>query len=373
MSGGEPRARRRRWWIAAFSALVVAPLLGEVALRHMLFGSGPLAERGAPLRKAALYADPRTETDYWKLAWLFEARGADPGPVQPDPELGWMSRRILPGSYRHKAEAWLGGRRPVLMYGDSFTACLVPVEECWQGLLSASELTTQFALLNYGTWAHGLDQAYLTLQRSLPHYVELDPVVVFGVFVDDDLDRCVLRFRGAPKPWFRLAGADGLEVDYPGPFPGNREYLARNPPSRGSYLWRFLQSSVGGVDHDPATEPAGSIAQKQELTRRILRGIRGELDAAGVEAFFVLFHGPNWFEHPGRVDWRESVLIESLAELSIPYVSSRLALARDSELTGRGVEDYYFLDGGRGGHLTAVGNAAVMPAILAGLRGEFDG
>ncbi len=66
------------------------------------------------------------------------------------------------------------------------------------------------------------------------------------------------------------------------------------------------------------------------------------------------------------------MLIDTFSELGIPYVSSKRALREDHERTGDSWQDYYLQEGTIRGHFSGVGNRAVFPAVLDGLRGEFD-
>ena len=69
------------------------------------------------------------------------------------------------------------------------------------------------------------DQVLLLMQDSIDHYAEDDPVVVFGIVLDSDLERSVLGFRAWPKPRLRLTGGDlvGPEPVFDG---GSGAYVA---------------------------------------------------------------------------------------------------------------------------------------------------
>src|SRR5690606_21886828 len=168
---------------------------------------------GWRLRRAGIYADAQSDDDYWKLEHGLRRPGERDSFVHRDAKLGWLDPRLAPGSYAHVGEGDLRGRRPVLLYGDSFAACTTAAADCWEGLLERDpELGATHVLLNHGTAAFGLDQILLLVRASLPRWRGRDPLVVVGIFVEDALDRSLLAFRGCPKPRFEL-DADGRLVE----------------------------------------------------------------------------------------------------------------------------------------------------------------
>ena len=369
------RKRGRRALLAVALGLVAALVIGELAFREVLFGGGMLTERlGDRVRRANCHADPDADGDFWRLHHLFTPRGSRDTFFNRDDLLGWLDVTVTPGSYGHDHERYLLERRPVLMYGDSFAACVLPDESCWQGLLEKSALRSEFMMLNYGTSAYGLDQAYLLMRESIDHWADLRPVVVIGILVDNDLDRCLLDFRGCPKPVLCLVDGD-LEVAAPGA--GNvDDWLEDNPPDIASYLLRYLAMRTEWWPA-PLRHPMGEhellVERKKTLARAIIERIAADLTERDLEFFFVLFHAPESAASEGPWTWREELLIDTFSELGIPYVSSKRALREDHERTGDSWQDYYLQEGTIRGHFSSVGNRAVFPAILDGLRGEFDG
>ena len=97
----------------------------------VLFHDADWARRaGTRLRSAGLFAG-RWSDDYWKLLTLFKDPEHRLPPPRFDPVLGW--RWPEPGRIDGSGE-----RRPVLLFGDSFAACIGDGEDCWQGLLARS-------------------------------------------------------------------------------------------------------------------------------------------------------------------------------------------------------------------------------------------
>lgn len=371
-AGDRASARRPRHLLFKLAlAGVIAAGLFEGAIRFLALSESPIARRwGAALRSPGNFSN-RWSDDYWMLKYRFAAPDARLEPIH-DSLLGWRSAAIEPGTYRHADESTLAGRRPVLLYGDSFALCVTKGEDCWQGLLERSELGAELALLNYGVGGYGLDQMYLLIQQSIDHYVELDPIVVVAVLVDDDLDRSALRFRSWPKPHLSVTPEGALVPD--GPVTRDPlEYLRDNPIGIKSYGFRYL---VYGAHVLPRNESewlmgrSSRVADTEDLNRHILDALAAELAARELDAFVVLFHGRHYLR---MYDWREAFLVSELQRLGIPYVSSKPRLLDDRQRTGRGDDAYFFAEGREREHYTPLGNEIVFAALKAGLTGEFDG
>ena len=292
-----PAPRRRKTLLRVFvavAALVVAVMTAEFALRWVLAGEGV----GWRLRNPSLYADPRSDDDFWKLHRQFRKPSERDGFARRDARLGWLDADIEPATYAHVDEARVSARRPILLFGDSYAACVTSREECWEGLVDDDpELRETHVVVNYGTAAFGVDQAFVLLREALPRWQARDPLVVFTIFVDDDLDRCALTFRGCPKPWFEV-GADGELVEHPPLDIAIDAYVAEHPLEIASYLARLVLMRFPGVlrvlpsalrpPHE--SEPA-LIEHKQRVVRALLVEFRALLDATSTDAFVVLFHG----------------------------------------------------------------------------------
>jgi NPCBM/NEW2 domain-containing protein len=367
-----PRSCRLLLRALLFVAIV---LLGvELSMRWLLFSSSSLALRwGGELREASFYADRWTHDDYWRLHQRFHH---DPGPLRPEmfhPLLGWKSVNFDSQTFAHANRDQLGGRRPILLYGDSFAQCNVASDDCFEGLMERSELAGQYCLFNYGVRAYGLDQIYLLLTKSLDAWQGTQPIVVLGLYLDDDFDRSVLRYRGWPKPRFVLRGG-ALALERP-TVPTAEESEREHPLSIASYFYRYLiygtrllpqrlRSILAGDEH--------AILEKQELNRALLEACREELERRGLTYFVLLFHGRESLQRIGPSDWRESFALRFLRERQVPYVSSKIALQEDALRTGRSLDSYFGNRGVIKDHLLPQGNEVVFGALCKGLRGEFD-
>ena len=200
---GKRSAHALRKSLVAFvatSILVgVTVLICEVGFRTLLFSQVAFMER---FREPNLYTDYFSDDDWWKLYYAFNKPANDTA-KQPHSLLGWgWAGKFSNETYLHAEAGQVGRRRPVLLYGDSFTHCLTALEDCFQGILNKdTEFSKDHYLLNYGVLGYGVDQIYLLLKSSLFLYHE--PYVIVGIHTRD-LDRSILSYFVAQKPYFEL-------------------------------------------------------------------------------------------------------------------------------------------------------------------------
>jgi hypothetical protein len=190
--------------LAAGIGIAIALLGLELGLRFLLFSDSGLARRlGGSWRKAEWYADTRGEDAYWKLQYLFlppEKRSGVPG---FDPTCGWLGH-LQPGTYEPPDLPDLRGRRPILLYGDSYARCTTAPSHCYPALLEHGRLGERYAIVNLGVGGYGLDQVLFLLRATIDRWKDLQPIVVIGFLVDDDFHRDTLTFRNWPKRRFAL-------------------------------------------------------------------------------------------------------------------------------------------------------------------------
>ena len=155
---------------------------------------------GTPFRDPSRYADPLTEDTYWMLWQMW-----NPSPsFTLDAELGWVGS-FRPKTYLHDDRHTLQSRRPVILLGDSFSAC-VPEEKCFESLLENNPtFAKSHRLLNFGVGGYGLDQITLLLEKISPNYP--DAIIIFGLMTLD-IDRSHLRIRESSKPFFEVHQGD---------------------------------------------------------------------------------------------------------------------------------------------------------------------
>lgn len=284
--------RRVGLWSATLAfGFGLASLIGEVALRLLIFSPSPALK---PFQNPNLYADFRTDDDWWKL--YLRLGGKHKPPDKPDPLLGWVFDYFDRDTLRHREADKVGERRPVLLFGDSFADCMDEVP-CFEVFLNADpEFTRKHYFLNYGMAGYGLDQVYLLMQKTLPLYQ--DPIVIFS-FMLEDLDRCVQKFRGGQKPMFEVAGDELHLTNVPidaHPY----EWLARNPIAIRSYLYELLRrapyKAFGRLRGKP-WEEENKVEAKQRVGAAILKASLGELQRRQLTYKVLVFHplrGRSW-------------------------------------------------------------------------------
>ena len=309
-------------WLLLPTVLVLALVAAEFGYRAALFSPG---DRLRSLREPGLYADPFSEDLFWKLAvaWSGEYRP----PKRPHPTLGWAEDVSL-DTLRHREARNLDGRRPVLLYGDSFAACFGEVA-CFEDILNSdSEFASGHYLLNYGVGGYGLDQTYLLFQDSIDYFER--PFVIFSLFTYD-IDRCLLSFRIGQKPRFSLAGGS-LELEATPILASADDYLDAHPPLVVSYLYRralfggLLPTRVSAV----LRRDENSRRRKIAISEAILSTTLAELESRSLDFTFLVFHGDRPSDNPlfGGTDWREVFLRGWLEKNLVPHIWSKEIVAR---------------------------------------------
>ncbi len=271
-----------------------------------------------------------------------------------------MSEAVHPDTLDHVGRAELRGQRPVLLYGDSYSYCVTERGTRFEDLLERSALGATHTLLNHGVCGYGLDQAALLLEATLDRYVDQRPLVLFGVFVDDDLDRCALRLRGLPKPRFVLR--DGALALTGVPVPTLQRSLAELPVTIRSYLARAV--ALATLRERPPEHEALD-AEKRALTVALVQRIARTLRERGVDGVFVLFEGEDRTAAAEPVrDWRMRTLLETLEAEGLRHVTTREHVNARAAAEGRSPRDLFIQGGQCSDHFDATGNDAASAALL---------
>lgn len=343
-------------------SITISCVLAEMGFRMILFNKSPTF---AFLRNPDFYANWFSDDDYWKLQYHFGDRYKPP--KYPHPLLGWVGD-FSRETYKHNQDIHLGKRRPLLLYGDSFSKCVYGVE-CFQDILNNDEkFSGQYYLLNYGVGGYGVDQIYLALTHSVGLYE--NPVVIVGLMTLD-LDRSVLTVRGGQKPYFRLENKTlklcGVPIN-----PNQDQFLSDNPPQIRSYLYRKmlyssyfpkqLRAFLRGDDKH--------IRKKKTINEKIILQMIQELNAKNLEYFFVIFHPhfPGVSRLDEENDWREIFLKNLLHEYNIPYIWSKAIFQQDVKKRGGkfSFADYILPDNG---HPTSYFNMLIADEIKKSVLG----
>ena len=297
------------------ASLILSALLAEAGWRLLLASDTRV---GRVLRNPAYYADPYSEDLFWLLRHRWKADRFRP-PRNPHPVLGWHTRHIG-ADYSHNDEGEIAGRRPVLLYGDSFAQGYPGVMRFQQILNRDPRFTRDHYLLNYGVGGYGLDQIYLLFKHSIDRFE--DPFVIFS-FLTHDLDRSVISVRLGQKPYFTVAGGElqlrGVPVE-----PRPEDFFAARPPRVGSYLVRRLGrlSFIRRLRELPTREP------KKRVNGAILDAVFAELEARRLDHTILVFHNRAAFRKgPG---WRSTWLRAQLDDHGADYLWSYDILRREA-------------------------------------------
>lgn len=357
----------RRLLVASALGLLLAAVAGELALRFFLFDSSAFAiEQGRSVRELNFFGDRASDDELWKLQWAMNDASSLRDAGDPDPRLGWTAT-VARGTYLHPGAAAVGERTPVLLYGDSFSAGVTPLASRFEALLERSDLGSRHALVNYGAGGYGFDQTCMLVRATLDHWAGRDPIVLVGVFVDDDFDRSVLTIRGWPKPRFRL---DGDELVEPEPVVTDlRAWLEAHPRATTSYLWRFLKYRRRILPRPVQEWLRGDerrLDEKRALNRALLAALERELATRGLRHALVGFLGEGALTKSPGCEWQEEWLAATCTELRIPLVSTRedfAAVVDPASADPKRWSAHFYADGVQRGHYDESGQELAFGAL----------
>ncbi len=349
---------------------LVSIALFEVALRCAMFSG---AAWGDKFRRPWLYCDVRNEPLYFQLHQLWNH---EPGPMPEGfrhPSVGWLSEGIDPKTLELPGKDELGGRRPVLLFGDSYTKCMTDTANCFEGWMERSEENANYKIFNYGVRAYGIDQIATLSRLVIERWRSLNPIVVIGIYLDDDFDRAIFDFRGWPKPRFKIGEKGSLGTS--GPLPTPEEYAASHPLWRHFYAWRWLLHGSDLMPEGLRDWITGVEARKQEkilLGQKMLTRIEAGLMADGLEHFYMLYPAVTNINDYDADDWREQFALDWLDARSLRYIHVRHDILRAALAEGRHPIEYYGAHGALSEHLNPDGNEVAFRGLLRGLHGDSD-
>jgi hypothetical protein len=156
-SAAIPR-KTNKWLKRALGCLLAVSATGlllEIALHALVLGD---TQHGTRLRHARLYADRRSEAFYYQLDQHLRREPGELPLELENAQLGWVDPAFDRVSFAHTREADLAGRRPVLLFGDSYARCMCDELNCFEGLMEHSEWAASHRLYNYGVRGYGIDQ-----------------------------------------------------------------------------------------------------------------------------------------------------------------------------------------------------------------------
>ncbi|MFN8397925.1 MAG: hypothetical protein U0176_25130 [Bacteroidia bacterium] len=326
-----------------------------MVLRWAMFNGGP-GLKGFKNAESYFYT---WDEGYWRLIHDFDT--VSRAPKHPHPRLGWMER-LNPGSLFHQDGPRVGRRRPVLLYGDSFSACIDSVQ-CFEDILNTdSAFSLQHYLLNHGMGGYGVCQASLLCRATAPHYQK--PLVVFGMLTTD-VERTILPFRVGQKPYYDVEGGELQLKGYPIDS-STQNYLDTHPLGTTSYLFRrYIKSKLNIVPYRIKTWYDGkekSIDHIREVNSLLIHHLAAELRAQDIEFIFLVFHFEDDMMSPkSEENWYDQFLRKTLADNQIPYIWSKEIIRNHRLAHPENSHDDYIIPGD--GHPTTLYNNLIAAEI----------
>lgn len=255
-------------------------------------------------------------------------------------------------------------KRKILFYGDSFVRGVSdPEYEIPRNMHGQLDNT---AVVDLSCGGYGVGQMFLMFQET--HRKVRDPLILVGLYVDDDLGRSVLSVRTGQKPYFSVRGErlklEGVPVD-----PDSRRYFSTHPPEIRSYLVRLISRKF--FQHfDPDYLRKAGRQKKIAVNRKIIEEWHSICRRQDYPLIFVLFYSMHSLNHE---IWQAKFVRALLKDLNIPYIDTKYFLKQHLRRKGMQISDFYVLDGPGRFHHNNIGNKVIADAILGHLkRSEMD-
>lgn len=331
---------------------VLAMLLLEGFLRLTIFTQ---YVESSLLENPRLYASGDCgDDDYYVLAHYYH--GELPPQGETDPALGWTvglgELGVITDKYLSMEDV---KQRPALFFGDSFVVWGATMGEKIPQIVD--ELLPQFDVLNYGVGGYGTDQISLRFQREFPRFADRRPLVLIGITLDD-LDRALLRYRSAQKPYFVVE--DGVLVLHPPRYRTNKEFFDAYHFHSKSFALSLLAAPVRKL----LRTGDECAKERYELNLPIIEDMVSFARAHRIDAYVVIFYSHNDL---ARLSSREKELKQILDSVEFTQViDTKELLLRHADRAGTEPVEFYG-DGG-GGHHTAEANRIIARGIVAYLR-----
>lgn len=302
------------------SCFVFGPLIMEVILR-----TGIEVLPGV-FRSPGLYSSVFDE-DYFKLRTLWgldkQSVISKEDSVETDDSLSKLGYdSVLGWAYQKTPENPLGvltdssyviekNGKNILFFGDSFVQKGKNMSDKIPQLLDTH--LQEYAVYNYGVGGYGLDQIFLRFKRS--HGEFNNPFIIVGILTGD-IDRCLLKYRNRPKPYFLLQN-NQLELFGVPVSSDKHSWLKEHPVSIKSYaassiIRVFQYLKAGGVTEQSVYRQD----EKKRIGSKLIEGIVKEARENQLRLLFVVF-----VDSVGG-GWRKAFLLEEIERWGIPYVDT---------------------------------------------------
>lgn len=329
--------------LVSFSFAMIL-VMSEIAFRYVIFSKAPLPER---FRDPGNYFNYFEEPEYWKLNYYFGEKVGKAPRYGIDSELGWRDEEVEPNFKHHDFEE-IKGRRPILMYGDSFGNCVTPT--CFQYAFNSNPtFSKKCYMLNYSTGGYGLDQIYMTLQRSVGHYD--NPFIVFSLLTLD-LDRAIWPVFVGQKPYFKIDNSrlilSGLPIEK-----SPADYFSSFPFYWGSYLLQYFRSfQVGYSPYKVTNEHKERV---REMAEHLIKNSILEMRKQRLDFIFLIFQPDNFGESGIRLseeqDWRLKVIADTLKSMNAPFITTQSIVGEYYGTDSFNTKDLFIAGDGHPTHL----------------------
>lgn len=341
-----------------FICASVCFLIIEVLIRVSLFSDHFKIER---IRQPGLYGGYSEDDDYWKLYYKLIGEFKPPNPKAIHPMLGWSQAWVdksNPLGLRDESLRLIDAeKKKILFYGNSYVRGASNSEYEIPSYMNSK--LKEAAVIDLSSGGYGLDQMFLMFK--LTNEKVASPYIIFGILVDDDLDRSVLSVRTGQKPYFDLKNGKltlkGVPVD-----PDPQHYFNTNPPKIKSYLFRLI---FRGFFHGYLNK----INQKIAVNAKIIEEIGSVCKTKQYPLSFVLFYGEGYLRF---TSWQELFIKHKLKELKIPYIDTKDFLKNYAGHNKVDFSAFYIAKGYTRNHHNNLGNRIISDAILNYFSKEYN-
>jgi hypothetical protein len=291
--------------------------------------------------------------------------------VRYDAELGWALKENFNRADLHTLAYGIrrngpaqSGLRPGhgLAIGASITeGFALNDDQSWPAQLEAltGEPVDNAAVIGYG-----LDQMVLRAEALLP--VEQPRLLLLGIGTPNIEWMQSTVVRGASKPFFSVADGTLIIRNVPVP-PLDAGPLEQIKEALGySALIDFGMSRLGpGAWYPPITRDNRGSADPVDVSCRLLRRLKGELDARDARALFVV--EPQWQEVvPPQASTRELDAVQQCArQAGIGIVDALAAMRAEHLADALSVAHYWEM--GQQRHLSEAGSRRLAELVAAAL------
>lgn len=274
----------------------------------------------AKYRRPPLYA-AEWDSDYWKLLQQWKVLDLKDN---AHPLLGWVKWNVWQKNLFHKDLQQLNGRRPVLLYGDSYAQHLDTSQTMRNLFEKDTAFNNTYKFINYGTGGYGTDQIHTLFTHTFCKTEK--PIVIFS-FLTLDLERSILNFRDGLKPSVYVNTDGNLAFDKSMISQGTDRYLRKHPPEIKSYLWRkFLFSDVNFLPDFITHYCTGETAARKkiiDLNTKILQDVIEKLQAAQTDYIFLIFDAPADYNTDDKTNWRMQFIQDFFKQNNVKHLYAR--------------------------------------------------